>query len=200
MMNVGGRVGALWIGALEAYMDEDFLQKAMQIMGATGVLSIKVMLPKANYGFINFDSDKTAIIAMHRLRGKIIPNSVPPIRFNVNHDITRQQQPGEGVFVGDLTSEVDDFALYSCFSHCYGSIQYASVAMNDSGISKGYGFVKLNNKKDQQHALNRKTFDTGFGPIRVREKLYQLFEKAPLLWTASGFRTCDQGSLFVQKT
>ena len=84
-------------------------------MGESGVVSIKVMTNKftgepAGYGFINFDSDQTAIIAMHRfvtkllmkhfriwffrLGGKIIPNSNPPVRFKLNHNSTRLQ-PGE---------------------------------------------------------------------------------------------------------
>ena len=70
-MAAGGRVGALWIGGLEPYMDEVFLQNAMNMMGESGVVSIKVMTNKftgepAGYGFVNFDSDQTAIIAMHR--------------------------------------------------------------------------------------------------------------------------------------
>ena len=65
------RVGALWIGGLEPYMNEDFLNTAMMQLGQDGVVSIKVMTNKftgepAGYGFINFDSDQTAIIAMHR--------------------------------------------------------------------------------------------------------------------------------------
>jgi len=53
----------------------------------TNVVSIKVMSNKATgepagYGFINFDSNQTAIVAMQRLGGKIIPNSNPPIRFD----------------------------------------------------------------------------------------------------------------------
>ena len=46
-------------------------------MGESGVVSIKVMTNKftgepAGYGFINFDSDQTAIIAMHRMGGKVL--------------------------------------------------------------------------------------------------------------------------------
>ena len=69
------------------------------MMGEQGVVSIKVMTNKftgepAGYGFINFDSDQTAIIAMHRMGGKIIPNSNPPVRFKLNHNSTRLA-PGE---------------------------------------------------------------------------------------------------------
>ena len=75
------------------------IQNAVGMMGETGVVSIKVMTNKftgepAGYGFINFDSDQTAIIAMHRMGGKIIPNSNPPVRFKLNHNSTRLA-PGE---------------------------------------------------------------------------------------------------------
>merc|ERR1719153_64215 len=94
----------------------------MNMMGEIGVVSIKVMTNKftgepSGYGFINFDSDQTAIIAMHRLGGKIIPQSNPPVRFKLNHNSTRLQ-PGEAdtsIWVGDLTPEVDDFELYRFF-------------------------------------------------------------------------------------
>ena len=63
-------------------MDEAFLQSGLEQMGETNVVSIKVMKNKftgepASYGFINFDNDHHALIAMHRLNGKVIPNSNP---------------------------------------------------------------------------------------------------------------------------
>ena len=102
----------------------------------------------SGYGFINFDSDQTAIIAMHRMGGKvteqrsdltrvliceislqIIPNSNPPVRFKLNHNSTRLA-PGEidtSIWVGDLTPEVDDFALYRYFTTRYGTVRCAKV-------------------------------------------------------------------------
>ena len=147
------------------------------MMGESGVVSIKVMTNKftgepAGYGFINFDSDQTAIIAMHRMGGKvrrhrnlflncfnklhftfqIIPNSNPPVRFKLNHNSTRLA-PGEveidwrkqnyekccsylppqidtSIWVGDLTPEVDDFALYRYFTQRYGTVRCAKVQLD----------------------------------------------------------------------
>jgi len=170
------RVGALWIGGLEPYMDEEFLQNAMNIMGETGVVSIKVMTNKftgepAGYGFINFDSDQTAIVVMHRLGGKIIPNSNPSVRFKLNHNSTRLQ-PGEvdtSIWVGDLTPEVDDFALYRFFSQRYQTVRCAKVVLDESGFSKGYGFIRFGSEAEQQHALGSMTGEMGLGskPIKV---------------------------------
>ncbi len=63
-------------------MDEDFLTQALHSMGEENVVSVKVIKNKftgepASYGFINFDSDPAALMAMHKLNGKIIPNSQP---------------------------------------------------------------------------------------------------------------------------
>ena len=67
---------------LEPYMDEDFLRSSLALMGEDKVVSIKVIKNKftgepASYGFINFDCDPSALMAMHKLNGKIIPNSQP---------------------------------------------------------------------------------------------------------------------------
>ena len=138
------RVGALWIGGLEPYMNEEFLQLAMNQLGQDGVVSIKVMTNKftgepAGYGFINFDSNQRAILTMHRLGGKVIPNSNPPVRFKLNHNSTHLQ-PGEAdtsIWVGDLTPDVDDYALYQFFSQRYQTVRCAKVVLDESGFSKG---------------------------------------------------------------
>ena len=45
-MTVGGRVGALWIGGLEPYMDEAFLQVTITILGRgnLAILILRVIL------------------------------------------------------------------------------------------------------------------------------------------------------------
>lgn len=170
------RVGALWIGGLEPYMNEDFLNAAMIQLGQDGVVSIKVMTNKftgepAGYGFINFDSDQRAILTMHRLGGKVIPNSNPPVRFKLNHNSTRLQpgEPDTSIWVGDLTPDVDDFALYQFFSQRYQTVKCAKVVLDDSGFSKGYGFVRFGIEGEQQHALTNMTGEMGLGskPIKV---------------------------------
>lgn len=170
------RVGALWIGGLEPYMDEKFLTNAMMALGQEGVVSIKVMTNKftgepAGYGFINFESDHRAILTMHRLGGKVIPNSNPPVRFKLNHNSTRllPGEPDTSIWVGDLTPEVDDYALYQFFSHRYQTVRCAKVVLDEAGFSKGCGFVRFGNEGDQQHSLANMTGEQGLGgkPIKV---------------------------------
>ena len=125
----------------------------------------------AGYGFINFENDQKAIFVMHRLGGKVIPNSNPPVRFKLNHNSTRLQ-PGENdtsIWVGDLTPEVDDFSLYQYFTQRYQTVRCAKVVLDENGYSKGYGFVRFGNEGEQQHALSSMTGEMGLGskPIKV---------------------------------
>ncbi len=125
----------------------------------------------AGYGFINFESDQKAIYVMHRLGGKVIPNSNPPVRFKLNHNSTRLQ-PGEtdtSIWVGDLTPEVDDFTLYQWFTNRYQTVRCAKVVLDETGYSKGYGFVRFGSEIEQQHALANMTGEMGLGskPIKV---------------------------------
>ena len=66
---------------------------------------------------------------MHKLGGKVIPNSNPPVRFKLNHNSTRLApgEPDTSIWVGDLTPDVDDFALYQFFSQRYQTVRCAKV-------------------------------------------------------------------------
>ena len=124
------RDGQLWIGGLKEYMDEDFIKTALRAMGndplsvkvITGqnktflfyffphpqVMTIKFSDETAGYGFINFANDQAAVMVMHKLNGKMMPNTNPPVRWRLNHSSNRLL-PGEkdfSVWVGDLTPEV----------------------------------------------------------------------------------------------
>ncbi|XP_059088457.1 tRNA selenocysteine 1-associated protein 1-like isoform X1 [Tigriopus californicus] len=157
-------------------MDEDFIRGAFAAMGETNVLTIKIIKNKftgepASYGFVNFDSDPSALMAMHKLNGKIMPNSQPPIRFKLNHNSTRLM-PGEkdhSIWVGDLSPDVDDLQLYKFFSARFQTVKSAKVVLDGSGFSKGYGFIRFGNEQEQNTALMSMMGVSGLGakPIKV---------------------------------
>lgn len=180
------REGALWIGGLETYMDEAFITKALQEVGEDNVVSVKVIKNKftgepASYGFINFSTDHNALMAMHKLNGKVIPDSSPAARFKLNHNSTRLM-PGEkdfSIWVGDLTSDVDDLQLYRFFSNRYQSVKSAKVVLDATGLSKGYGFIRFANESEQQSALHSMTGTPGLGskPLKVNKVSLQAKNK-----------------------
>lgn len=94
----------------------------------------------------------------YRLNGKPIPGTNPIVRFKLNSATTSQNKAlladrEFSVWVGDLSSDVDDYNLYRVFSAKYQSIKTAKVIMDDSGFSRGYGFVKFGLEEEQKSAL-----------------------------------------------
>ncbi|KAK4321589.1 hypothetical protein Pmani_007614 [Petrolisthes manimaculis] len=92
---------------------------------------------------------------MHKLNGKIIPHSQPPVRFKLNHSSTRGNNTDKeySLWVGDLTPDVDDFALYKTFGSRYNSIKTAKVIYDPNGQSKGFAFVRFYSEDEYKDAL-----------------------------------------------
>lgn len=143
-------------------MTENFILAAFRKMGEDP-LTVKLMKNKfsgepAGYCFVSFVTDETAVNAMHKLNGKPIPGTNPIVRFKLNSATTSQNKAlladrEFSVWVGDLSSDVDDYNLYRVFSAKYQSIKTAKVIMDDSGFSRGYGFVKFGLEDEQKSAL-----------------------------------------------
>lgn len=127
----------------------------------------------AGYCFVNFHSDEQAIDAMHKLNGKPIPGTNPIVRFRLNSASNSNKLPGNerefSVWVGDLSSEVDDYSLYRAFSNKYSSIKTAKVILDSSGFSKGYGFVRFGVEEEQKSALFLMNGFVGLGskPLKI---------------------------------
>lgn len=164
----------LWMGDLEPYMDEFFILQAFENMGETA-LNVKMINNKftglpAGYCFVDFVDSESAQRAQLRLNGKIIPNSQPPHRFKLNSNQVKDCPRKEfSLFVGELSDEVDDYALFRAFSKKYPSCHTAKVVLDGRGLSKGYGFVRFSEETDQQKALIEMQHTIGLGrkPIRV---------------------------------
>lgn len=153
-------------------MTENFILAAFRKMGEDP-LTVKLMKNKfsgepAGYCFVSFVTDETAVNAMHKLNGKPIPGTNPIVRFKLNSATTSQNKAlladrEFSVWVGDLSSDVDDYNLYRVFSAKYQSIKTAKVIMDDSGFSRGYGFVKFGLEEEQKSALYEMNSYIGLG-------------------------------------
>ncbi|XP_030556844.1 tRNA selenocysteine 1-associated protein 1 [Drosophila novamexicana] len=167
----------LWMGSLESYMTENFIIAAFRKMGEDPT-TVRLMRNKytgepAGYCFVNFISDDHALDAMHKLNGKPIPGTNPIVRFRLNSASNSYKLPGNerefSVWVGDLSSDVDDYSLYKVFSSKYTSIKTAKVILDSLGFSKGYGFVRFGIEDEQKSALYDMNGYVGLGtkPIKI---------------------------------
>lgn len=161
------REGALWIGALEEYMTEDFLRNSMSLMGEEdSLVSVKRIRNKytgalATYGFLTFESDAAALMAMHKLNGKIIPKTQPPVRFQLNHASAKQSggmysEREFSIWVSELPSEISEEDFRKTFSTRYDSVVTAKLMREKARrgeMEKVYGFVRFADMNDQREAL-----------------------------------------------
>ncbi|XP_075216441.1 tRNA Selenocysteine associated protein isoform X2 [Lycorma delicatula] len=169
----------LWMGGLEHYMTENFIMSAFHKMSEKPA-AIKVMRNRytgepAGYAFIHFPNEEEAKAVMHKLNGKIIPNSTPPQRFRLNTtNSTGKLTPSDreySVWVGDLSADVDDYSLYRTFASRYQSIRTAKVITDSSGFCKGFGFIRFGQEDEQKHCLTHMNGFKGLGSKLLKVSL-----------------------------
>jgi len=172
--------GVLWMGGLSSYMTAKFLQDAFKGLGEDEVVKVEIVRNKftdlsSGYALIQFDTDASALMAMHKLNGKVVPNSQPPIRFQLNH--SSAQAMGNNIFkerefsiwVTDLPPGCTDAMLLKTFDTRFNSIVKAKVQQDRSHGGKPYGFVRFTNQEEQRDALIHMNGFRGMGekPIKV---------------------------------
>jgi len=160
-------------------MTEEFLKNAFSLMGEDSVLSIKVIKnkftgEKAPYGYINFDSDAAALMAMHKLNNKMIPHSQPPVRFQLSHASSTQSgnQYAEreySIWVSDLPENISENEFFKVFSSRFDSLKTAKLFKEKD--NKVYGFVRFSDMNDQRDALIHMNGFYGLGPKPIRVAL-----------------------------
>jgi len=141
-------------------MDEPFVARTFQALGED-VVSVKIMRNKFNgelsgYGFIQFQNEQIALAVLHRLNGKVIPNTNPVVKFKLNHAGVGGKNQAEREFslwVGELSPDVDDYVLYKGFASRYRSVRQAKVIVDNNGLSKGYGFIRFAAEEEQKDAM-----------------------------------------------
>mgnify|MGYP003542447015 FL=1 len=74
------------------------------------------------------------------------------------------------LFVAGLPYDLDDAELMEIFEK-FGTVNTARVAMDrDTGKSKGFGFVDMQNSEEARHAIeNLKDISLGKKPLVVKE-------------------------------
>ncbi|KAI1902159.1 hypothetical protein AGOR_G00041830 [Albula goreensis] len=170
------RMTSLWMGDLDPYMDENFIKQAFSTMGenAFGVKIIyhRVTGGSAGYCFVELADEASVERCVVNLNGKLVPGSNPPRKFKLNYATYGKRAdtgPEYSIFVGDLSSEVDDAQLHQFFAKKYTSCKSGKVVTDPYGNSRGYGFVKFSDEKEQKKALEECQYATGLGgkPIRI---------------------------------
>ena len=162
----------LWMGDVEPWMSRELILKSFFEYGLKPS-SIKMLKDRKynisrNYCFINFETMAEANKALIELNGKKIPNT--NINFRLNW-ANKHCEMNRNLYVGNLSSDIDDITLFDIFKSKYPSIHHVSI-MTDKGESKGYGFIQFIDKYDYDKCLREMDGYIIKGkPIIVRERI-----------------------------
>jgi len=107
------------------------------------------------YGFVDFTDHRSAEFAMSSLNGREIYGSEIRINWAVATGHKEDTTAHHHLFVGDLSPEVDDQALWGAFS-AFGSLSDARVMKDTTqNRSRGYGFVAFRDTDDAEQAREK---------------------------------------------
>lgn len=168
-----GSTAQLWMGELDPWWDENAIRSIWASFGFNNI-NVKLIKEKiqqgynAGYCFIEFPSLELASSALSS-NGTKIPNTNKSLKLNwasgaqgnghSSHNNgsagVRDTRNGEiSIFVGDLAPDVTDTILYEFFGTKYSSVSGTKIMIDQqTGGSKGYGFVRFLNELEQQRAL-----------------------------------------------
>eukprot|EP00002_Diphylleia_rotans_P017173 TRINITY_DN3330_c0_g1_i1.p1 TRINITY_DN3330_c0_g1~~TRINITY_DN3330_c0_g1_i1.p1 ORF type:complete len:464 (+),score=94.19 TRINITY_DN3330_c0_g1_i1:62-1453(+) len=149
----------LWVGDVDASMDENYLLSMFPHSNAYSakVIRDKTSMSPVGYGFVDFLTHEDASRALQNFQGLLIPGTGKRYRLNwataTNPTIKHTGQTYT-LFVGDLSAEVNDMMLMAFFATNYKTVISAKVIMDpNTNVSKGYGFVRFADESESNQAL-----------------------------------------------
>ncbi|KAF8089059.1 hypothetical protein N665_0519s0016 [Sinapis alba] len=144
---------SVYAGNIHTQVTEVLLQ---EIFASTGpVESCKLIRKdKSSYGFVHYFDRRSAGLAIMSLNGRHLFGQ--PIKVNWAYATGQREDTSShfNIFVGDLSPEVTDAALFESFSG-FNTCSDARVMWDqNTGRSRGFGFVSFRNQQDAQTAIN----------------------------------------------
>lgn len=139
-------VGNVFIKNLDKSIDNKALHDTFSAFG--NILSCKVALDSSGqskgYGFVHFEKEESAKLAIEKVNGMNVEGK----KVFVGHFLRRGERSSDtetkftNVFVKNLDESVDEETLTKLFGE-YGIVVSAIVMRDESGVSKGFGFVNM---------------------------------------------------------
>jgi len=160
------------MGDLDPSIDENYLTQLYLSLGFQ-VASVRLIKDRITgkpqgYCFLEFESEQMAQQVLTTLNLKQWPGTDKLLKLNWASASSRGTREEYSVYVGDLSSEVDDNSLFKYFATRLPSCKSAKVVTEQGGGSKGFGFVRFSTDDDAKKAISNYNLASGLGQNRIR--------------------------------
>ncbi|XP_029298440.1 polyadenylate-binding protein 1b [Cottoperca gobio] len=152
-------VGNIFIKNLDKSIDNKALYDTFSAFG--NILSCKVVCDEngsKGYGFVHFETQEAAERAIEKMNGMLLNDR----KVFVGRFKSRKEREAElgarakeftNVYVKNFGEDMDEEKLRDVFSK-YGNAMSIRVMTDDSGKSRGFGFVSFDRHEDAQKAVD----------------------------------------------
>ncbi|KAI8017316.1 Oligouridylate-binding protein 1 [Camellia lanceoleosa] len=144
---------SVYVGNVHPQVTDPLLQEVFSSTGPIEGCKL-IRKDKSSYGFVDYFDRRSAALAIVTLNGRHLFGQ--PIKVNWAYASSQREDTSGhfNIFVGDLSPEVTDATLFACFS-VYPSCSDARVMWDqNTGRSRGFGFVSFRSQQDAQSAIN----------------------------------------------
>uniref|UniRef100_A0A3Q2H2R9 Poly(A) binding protein cytoplasmic 1 like n=1 Tax=Equus caballus TaxID=9796 RepID=A0A3Q2H2R9_HORSE len=170
-------VGNVFIKNLEDSIDNKALYDTFSTFG--NILSCKVVCDdhgSRGFGFVHFETHEAAQQAISTMNGMLLNDR----KVFVGHFKSRREREAElgarataftNIYVKNLPGHVDERGLQDLFSQ-FGKMLSVKVMRDDSGHSRGFGFVNFEKHEEAQKGVNLyvKNLDDSIDDEKLRKE------------------------------
>jgi len=154
----GGQFAAtsLYVGDLDLnVMDSQLFDLFSQVGPVVSVRVCRDVSTRRSlgYAYVNYSNPLDAARALEILNFAIVNNKPIRVMYS-NRDPSIRRSGTANIFIKNLDKTIDHKALQDTFS-VFGTILSCKVALDQSGQSKGYGFVQFETQESAQTAIDK---------------------------------------------